>query len=219
MKYILAFIAISLLILSACAQPQVPAENTTIPEDTIVIPENNLTIPESNATKITSCDTAQCSADQQCKYGEVFKNGECECGDKFKRCGEQVQCIPYDSCCGITVCNPDDNFNRVCVPTKYGAQLCYKTAAGEHCRYAYKDDRTSFSIGAEGADVIITQVFADESLNINVTQKGQKTSISKLKMNIKTPILNGATIEYKRIAETGGNCRSDILEDSESDVN
>ncbi len=212
MKYVLALIAISLLVLSACAQFQVPVENSTTPESIITNPESNITIPEINITpEVKSCDTMQCSADQQCKFGEVFKNGECGCGNKFKRCGEQLQCIPYDACCGIAVCNPDDNFNRVCINTKYGAQLCYKTATGEHCRYAYQNERTSFSVGKEGADVIITQVFADESLDINVTQKGEKTGISKLKINNKTSILNGATIEYKRMAETGGNCRSDTL--------
>jgi len=211
MKYIFALIAL-LIIITACA-PAPLVE--TVKEDVAV--QDNITANETSANPCDSvtcgsnehCSNGACEKDKICNYGEELKDNECQCSQNFKRCGEQRQCIPYDACCGLSACNPDDSYDRECIPTRYGAQLCFKTAAGEHCRYAYQNERTAFSIEKESADVMISQIFADNSLSAEVIQKGVKTNITMLEQEGTAPIANGYTLTYNFISTAGGNCRSE----------
>ena len=237
MKYILPLIAILVVVLVACSPAEVPVENTTTTEanscDSIncsadqqcqngscvcgsgLTSCNGKCIPSSsccsdaNCNSKESCISGVCKQRELCKYGEEYKDGKCGCAQDFKQCGEQHKCIPYDKCCGISACNPEDNYDRVCVDTNYGAQLCFNTATGSHCRYAYLDERTSFSVGKEGADVTITKIFEDKSINAEISQRGVKTNITMLKPENTAAIAKGALLKSNFIATSGGNCRSE----------
>jgi hypothetical protein len=146
------------------------------------------------------CEDGRCEATPDCEYGEVFKNGECQCAADKTYCKEQGKCIDRGDCCVHSQC---DRFNR-CVETGWRVSLCARVDEKKLCKVLADLGRTEeFEIKGTEFTAKPLMWLSDGSVDINISN----TTI-RISENVTTSYGN-ITLFQEGIEVTGGFCKED----------
>lgn len=145
------------------------------------------------------CEDNKCTT-AQCKLGEEFYKGKCECGPNKIYCSEQGKCIEHGKCCVHSECKSGER----CVPVQYRVSVCMKTAEKKFCRLVSDTGRgESFITANQSFEVKPIDWFADHSIELNVSN----TNVT-MPENV-TVTLNGAQFYQEGVQIIGGYCKED----------
>jgi hypothetical protein len=146
------------------------------------------------------CNDGECTKAPDCEYGEVFKNGECQCAADKTFCKEQGKCIERGDCCVHSQC---DTFNR-CVETGWRASLCAKVGEKKLCKVIADRGRTEeFEIKGIVFTAKPDTWLSDGSIDVNISNE-----TIRLAENVTTEYGN-VTLFQEGIEVTGGFCKED----------
>ncbi len=150
------------------------------------------------------CKEGVCFAAEECKYGEVLKSGECDCGPDMKLCPEQNKCIKREACCIHGQCS-GAKYER-CVPTGWTTRFCLETNEKEICRSLADNNREEYLSLEESLRVKATDWWSDGSITFTINNESIRIDEGK------TQKYNNITIFHEGIEATGGFCKEDDVE-------
>ncbi len=146
------------------------------------------------------CDEGVCGEAPDCRYGEILKNGKCQCAADKLYCKEQDKCIGRNDCCVHSQC---ERFER-CVETNYRVSLCAKVDEKKICKIVADRNRTElYEIKENTFTVEPLSWLSDGSVELNVSNE-----TIRLAGNVTTQYGN-VTLFQEGIEVTGGFCKED----------
>ncbi len=147
-----------------------------------------------------ACNNGKCVPTPDCTFGELYKNGKCQCAADRIYCKEQNKCIGRDDCCVHSQC---DNFER-CVETDWKTSLCAKVDEKKICKIIADRKRfEQFEIKGNEFRVNAITWLSDGNIDFNVSNQTIRLAENE------TKLFGNVTLFHEGIETTGGFCKED----------